>query len=62
MKYRNRVITTIAFEAADLAAYREAALAAGLDLTAWVNAQCARAVKRDNRTPGNRTRITQGEK
>lgn len=58
MKYRNRVVTTIAFEEQDLAAYKQAAAAVrpAMDFNAWVNAQCARAVKRDGRTPANRNR------
>lgn len=49
MKYKDRVITTVAFERRDLHLYREAATAARLDFSAWVNALCARAVKRDRR-------------
>ncbi len=54
VKYRNRVITTVAFERDALASYRRAALDAGLDLTAWINKLCARACKPDARKISNR--------
>ncbi len=54
MKYLNRVITTIAFEASDLERYKKAALNMGLDFNAWVVAQCERTCKRDARKINNR--------
>jgi len=40
MKYTNRTVTTIAFEAADLARYKAAALRMGLDFNAWIALAC----------------------
>ncbi len=49
MKYTNRQVTTIAFEASDLERYKRAALRAKVDFNAWVVAQCERTCKRDAR-------------
>ncbi len=54
MKYRNRVITTIAFEGSDLDRYKREALRMGVDFNAWVVAQCERTCKRDARKINNR--------
>ncbi len=56
MKYRHRVITTIAFEGQDLERYKKAALNMGLDFNAWVVAQCERTCKRDARVNKNRNK------
>ncbi len=55
MKYTNRVYHNQAFEREDRDAYVEAARAARMDLTTWIQSLCARAIKRDRRNPANRT-------
>ncbi len=59
MKYRDRVITTLAMERADMERYKKAALQAGMDFNAWVVAQCERTCKRDARI--NKNRNNKGE-
>ncbi len=49
MKYTNRTVTTIAFEAADLARYKAAALRMGLDFNAWVTQACVKALEISNK-------------